>query len=130
MAGSQALKTDGAPLRMEAARAFQTEQPGQRVGGGGRQCKETPVAGWLTQRDSREDGGRGEGGRAWVPGGEVMGFLFQGPRGLLAAGGAAAGRDGAAIRLLPAPGAAAVPRGEAGYPGEGAPGGRWEVQGP
>lgn len=94
MAGSQALKTDGAPLRMEAARAFQTEQPGQRVGGGGRQCKETPVAGRLAQRDSREDGGRGEGGwprAAWVPGGEVTGCLFQGPRGLLAAGGAAAG---------------------------------------
>lgn len=55
----------------------------------------------------REDGGSGEG--AWVSGGEVIGCPFQGQPGLLAAGGAAAGRDCAALWLLPALGAAAVP---------------------
>ena len=65
---------------------------------------------------------RGRPRAAWIPGGEVTGCPFQGPPGLLAAGGAAAGRDSAAIQLLPAPGAAAVPRGEAGHPGEGPPG--------
>ena len=46
--GSQALKTDGAPLRMEAARAFQTEQPGQRMGGGGDgERRPRWRAGWL-----------------------------------------------------------------------------------
>ena len=68
MAGSQALKTDGAPLRMEAARAFQTDQPGQRMGGGGRQCEETPVEGRLAQRDGREDRGSGEGAGPERPG--------------------------------------------------------------
>lgn len=61
---------------------------------------------------SREGGGSGEGAWprvAWVPGGEVIGCPFQGQPGLLAAGGAAAGRDGAALWLLPGPGAAAVP---------------------
>lgn len=69
---------------------------------------------------SREMGGPAQGKKleamgglwpraAWVPGGEVTGCPFQGQPGLLAAGGAAAGRDGAAFQLLPAAGAAAVP---------------------
>lgn len=86
----------------------------QRMGGGAvKGTKVESVNGeTVTLAPSREDGGSGEWGWprvAWVPGGEVTGCPFQGQPGLLAAGGAAEGRDGAALRLLPALGAAAVP---------------------
>lgn len=53
-----------------------------------------------------------------VPGGDITSCPLQGQPGLLAVGSAAAGRDSAAVRLLPAPGTTVVPGGEAGHSGE------------
>jgi hypothetical protein len=94
---------------MEFPQVWKQEGPSNR--------ENSRAAGGPEQRDCEAVGGV-QPRVAWIPGGEVTGCPFQGQPGLLAAGGAAKGRDSAAIWLLPAPGAAAVPRSEAGYPGE------------
>lgn len=96
---------------------------------GGGAVRGTKVEGSVERLGGWPHAGKMEGARPRVPGGEVTCCPFQGQPGLLAAGGAAAGRDGAALWLLPAPGAAAVPRGDAGRPGEGGPQGRREGPG-
>lgn len=93
VAGSQALKMDGVPLRMEAGKAFQTKRTAPGKKWEGRQCREPRWRARVERpQGKRRQWGRGHGpGEAWVPGGEVTGCPFQGQPGLLAAGGAAAG---------------------------------------